>query len=127
MWKSAANHIHETTTHPISNVIAGELTQEEKGKEQTLNMYAREKYTANAKSGRNHRPHSVGTHSTQMNLNTIGVEFAQVEEWGRKVDFHSIHEGKDASHSHSSVTNTPDITRFYQEHKIGKRRNNSSA
>ena len=73
-------HIHEPTTHPISNVIAGELTQAKKGKEQTLNLYAREKDIANAKSGRNHRPHSVGTHSTQMILNTIAIELAQVEE-----------------------------------------------
>ena len=56
----------ELTTHTIPNVIAGELTQVEKGEEHTLNLYAR-KETAHAKRERNHRPHSVGIHNTQMN------------------------------------------------------------
>ena len=35
-----------------------------------------EKDTAKEKSGRDHRPHSVGTHNIQLILNTIIVEFA---------------------------------------------------
>ena len=85
MWKSTFNHIDKPTTHPKSNGIAGELTQAEKGKEQTLNLYAREKDATNVKSGRNHHPHNVGDRITQKLLNTIIVGLAQVEGWGRKI------------------------------------------
>ena len=47
-------------------LFRSELTQVEKGKEQTLNLYTR-KEIAHTKRERNHCPHSVGIHSTQMN------------------------------------------------------------
>ena len=56
-----------------------------------------------------------------MILITIAVELAQVEERGRKVDFHSVREGKDAAKNHSSVMNTQDITLSDQERKNRKK------
>ena len=54
---------HPTSTNPqhtqFPNVMAGELTQEEKGKEQTPSLCAREKGTAQAKHGRRKHMHSL--------------------------------------------------------------------
>ena len=54
--------------HPILKAIDSQSMREGK------------KDTAKEKCGRHHRPHSVGTHSTQLILNTIAVEFVQIRK-----------------------------------------------
>ena len=52
--RTQPTNIQEPTAHTIPNVMAGELTQAKKGKDQTLDLCVKEKDTAQEKHGRKH-------------------------------------------------------------------------
>ena len=65
--------------------ITREITQIAMGKENdSQSLREGEKDTGKTKCGWNHRPHSAGTHSTWLILNTITVELAHAEEWEKE-------------------------------------------